>query len=130
MCSRVMVLANVRRKVLVKNNVKIMVVYRLMEKFTTYLQINIPFLYFAQMFFRVYRTNLAQETIEQSRASCPYDHALFLVIRVICEFRILAQEGRRDFLDTPKCSQWPCLYTTYEATYARKCLFLEIFSKN
>ena len=45
-------------------------------------------------------------------------------------FGISAQEGRRDFLNTAKCSQWPHLYTTYEATYGLKCLFDEISPKN
>ena len=40
------------------------------------------------------------------------------------------QEGPRDFLNTPKCSQWPHLYTTCEATYALKCLFSEKIAKN
>ena len=39
-------------------------------------------------------------------------HALFCY----SDFCISAQEGPRDFSDTAKCSQWPHLYTTYEAT--------------
>ena len=42
----------------------------------------------------------------------------------------LTQEGRRDFLNTPKCAQCPHLYTTYEATYGLKSLLFEIFAKN
>ena len=43
---------------------------------------------------------------------------------------ILAQEGRENFSDTAKCLQWPHLYTTYEATYDLKWLFLKIWPKN
>ena len=45
-------------------------------------------------------------------------------------FLLLAQEGRRDFCDTAKCSQWPLLYKSYEATYTLKCLFFEQMAKN
>ena len=45
-------------------------------------------------------------------------------------FLISASEGRRDFSETPKCSQWPHLYWTYEATYTLKCLFFEKIKKN
>ena len=41
-----------------------------------------------------------------------------------------APEGRRDFCDTAKCAQEPCLYTSYEATYALKRLFFEKIDKN
>ena len=90
----------------------------------------VPLCNFVHTFFRVCGTNLAQETIQKSLASCSNDHAHFLAIRVCYIFRILAYGGRRDFLNTPKCSQWPCLYTTHAATYALKRLFPEIFSKN
>ena len=42
----------------------------------------------------------------------------------------LAQEGRRDFSNIAKCSQWPHLSKSYEATYALKCLVFEKMSKN
>ena len=45
-------------------------------------------------------------------------------------FCILAQEGRTDFCDTAKCSQWPHLYKSYEATYDLKCLLFEKIAKN
>ena len=45
-------------------------------------------------------------------------------------FGISAQEGRRDFSNPAKYSQWPYLYTTYEATCDLKCLFLELWLKN
>ena len=35
-------------------------------------------------------------------------------------FCISAQEGPRECNDTANCSQWPHLYTTYEATYDLK----------
>ena len=35
-------------------------------------------------------------------------------------FCIFAPEGPREKNHTPKCSQWPHLYTTYEATCALK----------
>ena len=35
-------------------------------------------------------------------------------------FCILALEGPREKNDTSNCSQWPHLYTTYEATYGLK----------
>ena len=46
------------------------------------------------------------------------------------DFCISAQEGPRDFLNTAKCSQWPHLYMTCEATYSSKCKFNEIWPKN
>ena len=42
----------------------------------------------------------------------------------------LAQEGPREKIDIAKCSQWPHLYTTYEATYDLKLTDNEIFAKN
>ena len=42
----------------------------------------------------------------------------------------LAQEGRRDFLNIPKCSQLPHLYTTYESTYTSKCSVFVKIAKN
>ena len=36
---------------------------------------------------------------------------------IIPHFCISVQEGRRDDSDTEKCSQWPHLYESYEATY-------------
>ena len=42
----------------------------------------------------------------------------------------LVQEGRRNFLNTPKCAQWPHLYTTYEATSTQKRLLFEKIAKN
>ena len=50
--------------------------------------------------------------------------------KILTIFVNLGQEGPRNFSDTAKCSQWPHLYTTYEATYHLKCLFLEILPKN
>ena len=41
-----------------------------------------------------------------------------------------AQEGPREYFDRAKCSQWPHLYTTYEATYDLKLTDNEIFAKN
>ena len=38
--------------------------------------------------------------------------------------------GSVDFSGTEKRSQWPHLYTTYEATYDLKCLLSEILPKN
>ena len=54
----------------------------------------------------------------------------FLGIRACFNFYILAQEGPRDFLNTPKCSQCSHLYKTYEATYALKSKIFEIWPKN
>ena len=54
----------------------------------------------------------------------------FFCFRVLVDFCNSVQEGPRDFLNTPKCSQWPHLYTTCEATYALKCLFSEKIAKN
>ena len=45
-------------------------------------------------------------------------------------FGISAQEGRRDFSNTAKFSQWQHLYTSYEATHDIKCLLLEIWPNN
>ena len=36
---------------------------------------------------------------------------------------IFAPDGRRDYSNTEKCSQWPHLYMAYEATCALKFLF-------
>ena len=59
-----------------------------------------------------------------------YGHAHSLCLALIGKNRIFASEGRRDFLNTAKCSQWPHLYTTYEATYGLKCLVFEKLAKN
>ena len=53
-----------------------------------------------------------------------------LAYREISQKANLVQEGRRNFLNTPKCAQWPHLYTTYEATYGLKCLVFEKLAKN
>ena len=53
-----------------------------------------------------------------------------LAYREISQKANLVQEGRRDFLNTPKCAQWPHLYTTYEAIYGLKCLVFEKLAKN
>ena len=59
------------------------------------------------------------------------NHALFDRAHLhFLEFCISFQEGPRDFSDTPKWPQWPHLYTSYEATYKLKCLFLEKNAKN
>ena len=50
---------------------------------------------------------------------------LFLDSHDSLNFYILAQEGRENFSDTSKLSQWPYLITTYEATYELQGLFLE-----
>ena len=42
----------------------------------------------------------------------------------------LASRGRRDFPDTAKCAQCPCLYTSCEQTYVLKCIFFEKIEKN
>ena len=49
--------------------------------------------------------------------------------KILMIFGYLGQEGPRNFSDTAKFSQWPHLYTTYEATYDLKCLFLELWPK-
>ena len=49
--------------------------------------------------------------------------------KILMIFGYLGQEGPRNFSDTAKCSQWPHLYTTYEATYDLKCLFVELWPK-
>ena len=41
-----------------------------------------------------------------------------------------APGGRRDLNDSAKCSQWPYLYKTYEATYTLKGLVFEEIAKN
>ena len=56
-------------------------------------------------------------------------HALFRV-SPLSDFCILAQGGPRDFSNIAKCSQWPHLYMSYEATYSSKCKFIEIWPKN
>ena len=43
---------------------------------------------------------------------------------------ISASEGLRDFREVAKCSQWPHLYQSYEATYTLKCIFFEKIAKN
>ena len=53
-----------------------------------------------------------------------------LAYREISQKANLVQEGLRNFLNTPKCAQWPHLYTTYEATYGLKCLVFEKLAKN
>ena len=53
-----------------------------------------------------------------------------LAYREISQKANLVQEGRRNFLNTPKCAQWPHLYTTYEAIYGLKCLVFEKLAKN
>ena len=99
------------------------IVYRLSE---IYLQIFIDLWKLAWMYFKVHRTNIDQETIEHGWAICANGHALLRK----AQNPIFASEGRRDFSDTGKCSQWPHLYMTYEATCGLKCLFQEILSKN
>ena len=44
-------------------------------------------------------------------------------------FCIMVPEGFRELNDTAKCSQWPHLYTTYEATYGLNQTYNEIFAK-
>ena len=41
-----------------------------------------------------------------------------------------APDGRRDFPDGAKCSQWQCLFWCCEATYTSKCLLSEKIAKN
>jgi hypothetical protein len=43
------------------------------------------------------------------------------------EIHIFAWEHRRAFTSARKFSQWPHLYTTYEATSVFKCLLFEIY---
>ena len=40
----------------------------------------------------------------------------------------LGYEGPRDFKIGANCSEWPCLYTTYEATSTLKCLLFELLT--
>ena len=54
----------------------------------------------------------------------------FFRVSPLSDFCILAQEGPRDFSNIAKCSQWPHLYMSYEATYSSKCKFIEIWPKN
>ena len=44
--------------------------------------------------------------------------------------RSSVSDGRTDLYNSLACSQWPCLYMSYEATYALKCLVFEIIVKN
>ena len=62
------------------------------------------------MDFKVHRTNIDRKTIDPGWATCPNGHALLRK----AQNPIFAPEGRRDFSDTAKCSQWPHLYMTYE----------------
>ena len=49
--------------------------------------------------------------------------------KILMIFGYLGQEGPRNFSDTAKFSHWPHSYTTHEATYDLKCLFLELWPK-
>ena len=68
--------------------------------------------------------------IDSDHANLDFWPRPLLAYREIRQKPNLTQEGRRDFLNTPKCAQWPHLYTTYEATYGLKSLLFEIFAKN
>ena len=46
------------------------------------------------------------------------------------DFLILVQESLREISNTAKCSQWPHLYKSYEATYILKCFIFEKIAKN
>ena len=56
------------------------------------------------------------------------DHTHFSYFTPV-DFCISASEGRRNYSDTEKCSQWPHLYKSYEATYVLKCLFFSLKSQ-
>ena len=54
---------------------------------------------------------------------------IFAILRPF-DFCISASDGRRQFSDTAKCSQWPHLYKSYEATYTLKLLVFDKIAKN
>ena len=59
-----------------------------------------------------------------------FGHALFQIITDLGKNTNSAPEGRRDFLNTPKCAQGTHLYKCYEATYTLKRLVSEKIAKN
>ena len=74
-------------------------------------------------------------------ANCSFGNHIILCGRVLSliphwgcrtwsNWWIWVQKGCKDFSDTPKCSQCPHLYQSYEATYTLKCLFFEKIAKN
>ena len=59
-----------------------------------------------------------------------FGHALFQIIADLGKNTNSAPEGRKDFLNTPKCAQGTHLYKCYESTYTLKPLVMEKIAKN